>query len=65
MRTPNENIIDWDDEKEIVELITELATLLEKGYKTVRIETYETGNGTCEDGSYEFEFTAGKLIADF
>lgn len=60
-----ETDLSWDDEKEISELIYQLAQLLEKGYKTIKLETYATGNGTREDGSYEFEYTDAKLVADY
>lgn len=58
------NEIEWDNEKSIVELITQLSELLSEGYKTVELKTYESGNGTCEDGSPEFQFTDVKIVAN-
>lgn len=57
--------IEWDGEKEITELIYQLSKLLEEGYKTVKFETYETGTGSNEDGSYEYPYWDARLISDY
>lgn len=57
--------IEWQNEKDIVELITELGALLKDGYKTVTLQVYKTGDGSTEDGSYEYEYHQGKLVADY
>jgi hypothetical protein len=56
--------IEWSDEKDIVDLITELAELLAKDYKTIRLEGYTSEQGSTESGAAEFEFPAGKLVAE-
>ena len=58
-------IIEWSDEKEIVELITSLAQLLEKGNTTIKFETEKCGDGNCEDGSNEYEWTEAKLVSEY
>lgn len=58
-------IIEWnnEDEKDIVELITELAQLLEKGHTTIEFETQTVGDGNMEDGSDEFSWSEAKLVS--
>ena len=58
-------IIEWSEEKQIVELIAELAQLLENGNTTVKFETEECGDGNYEDGSNEYEWTEAKLVSEY
>ena len=56
-------IMESDDiDVKITEIIEELSKGLESGYKNIRIETFEDGCGTTEDGSPEYEYTSAKLI---
>jgi hypothetical protein len=51
-------------EKDIIELIRELAEIMEHGNTTITIETKTCGDGNNEDGSSEYEWTEARLISE-
>ena len=56
--------IELSGEKDIIELIRELAEIMEHGNDTITIETETVGNGNNEDGSNEYEWVKATLISE-
>lgn len=61
----NKYVIEFDGEKEIVELITELAELLEKGHTTIKMTGEVVGDGDMEDGSNDQEWDVFSLESEY
>jgi hypothetical protein len=56
--------IEISGEKDIIELIRELAEIMERGNTTITIETETVGDGNNEDGGNEYEWVEATLISE-
>lgn len=55
--TNKQNSIEFDNQPvEIINLMFKLTNLLKQGYTKISFEIIDTGYGTNENGSYEFEY---------
>lgn len=54
--------IEWENQRKIKDLILELQAYEKQGYTQIKLEAFQSGNGTTEDGSYEYEFYDARIV---